>query len=446
MTPLEFLREEFDNVERALHETLRHEYGPERSSEYYTECTARLGEIKKAIQLVGPNDLQIISDHLNELSALATWISLIERSHLGEFSWPFADELRRMATELLPEQTLKGDWLDPIIHIVAEGQGYRIIYEQQVPAASGRRRFVVVAFPRSLKHHVLLHSIFGHELCHTALYTTDTGSTLQTNVMAVLKNSSALLDTASASNWLGDRNAPAEVRSILQAYATIVGQAFILTDHYLEKWLIELTCDLFGLILFGPSFLAAHRVILQPMHPSPYTFDFSFPTHPPYAIRHRMLVQAMRILGWDQPVLTAGNTLRNSEVELIQYLLDDAYPAWATVFDDTQLRAAIAGTQALFQAHTLIGYVPTNDNTLSKLINCIVKGLPPILAEIDVNGVPSLNKIDITVPLYAGWICWIGRNRLPNAGNLSFLLINQLCNHALLQQRAINEAVDAGVT
>jgi hypothetical protein len=100
MSPLEFLHEEFENVKRALKETLRHDYVPERSKAYYDECVARLAEISKSISGVSPTDDVRIAGHVNELSLLAHWISFIERSHLGEFSWPFAEELHRESLQL----------------------------------------------------------------------------------------------------------------------------------------------------------------------------------------------------------------------------------------------------------------------------------------------------------------------------------------------------------
>jgi len=136
MTPLEFLKEEFDNVRRALDETLRHDYGPEQSVDYYHECEARLTDIDAEISRIAATDAAKIYTYLSQLSYVATFVSLIERSRLGEFSWPFADELRRIAKTLLAEKDLKGDLLDPIIHVVSEGQGYRIYYEAQVPVAS----------------------------------------------------------------------------------------------------------------------------------------------------------------------------------------------------------------------------------------------------------------------------------------------------------------------
>jgi hypothetical protein len=61
MTPLEYLREEFDGVKRALGETLRHDYGPARGRDYYNECGARLEKIKAAISGIGTTDFQTIS-------------------------------------------------------------------------------------------------------------------------------------------------------------------------------------------------------------------------------------------------------------------------------------------------------------------------------------------------------------------------------------------------
>ena len=97
MSPLEFLHEELANVRRALDETLRYDYGPEQGREFYTECAERLAEIEKGLSSTRPSDLQTIRTRLNELQELSAWILLIERSHLGEFSWPFSDELKRIA-------------------------------------------------------------------------------------------------------------------------------------------------------------------------------------------------------------------------------------------------------------------------------------------------------------------------------------------------------------
>ena len=168
MTPFEFLQEELGNVQRALNETLRYDYGPEQGREYYEECADRLAEIKTDVGAIDPADLQTVQTLFNELSQLCSWMLLIERSHLGEFSWPFAEALKAIATTLLSETNLKGEQVKPLIHVVAEGEGYQIVYESQTATASSRKPFVVVAFQRSLKYHALFHCLFGHELGHTA--------------------------------------------------------------------------------------------------------------------------------------------------------------------------------------------------------------------------------------------------------------------------------------
>jgi hypothetical protein len=443
MTPLEFLREEFENVKRALGETLRYEYGPERSIEYYNECQSRLSEIDKSITGVPATAAHTIADYLAELSLLATWISLVERSRLGEFSWPFADELRRMATVLLTEKTLKGDPRDPIIHIVAEGGGYRIVYEPSVPAASGRRQFVVVAFPRSLKHHVLLHSIFGHELGHTALHTAQTGNALRVDVMGPLSASGPLANNAAATAWLNATNAPREIKNVLGAYAARHARPYTFLDRDRQMWLIELTCDLFGLLLFGPGFFAAHRTLLQPTHPSAYEIDLSQSTHPPYAVRHKMLVQAMRIVGWNAAITASRHReFHKAEVEMLEYVLDDTYPRWAAIFDDAQLKASVEGIRKIFGAEKL-GYSPLRSDALVKLVRLLGKGQPPVIADITGAGRPRLTRIDISQTLYAGWVHWIGRRHLKANSVRTFLLANQLCNHALLQQCAIDRVIAA---
>lgn len=445
MSPLEFLHEEFENVKRALKETLRHDYVPERSKAYYGECVARLAEISKSISVVGPADDVRIAAHVNELSLLAHWISLIERSHLGEFSWPFAEELHRLARSLLVEHDMAGNRLEPIVHVVAEGYGYRINYESRVPSASGRRRFVIVAFPRSLKHHVLLHSIFGHELCHTAIYTTTAGGVIHTVVVPALTAAGPMQDEASANTWLQAANAPQEVRDLFTDYQAAAGQAFHLFNYYREQWLVELICDLFGLLLFGPAFMAAHRALLRPMHPYPYGLGLAEPTHPPYAVRHRMLVRAMQLTGWDTPITTAANGgIHEAEKELLQYLLQDPYDPWATVFTDLQLQQSIAAILGLFKSFHDVGYIRPQPENLAVLADRLTHGVPPVSADVDIYGSVLLEKVDITQILYAGWLCWIGRTKLTERIDANFFVTNRLCDVALLQQQAINLAMPAG--
>jgi hypothetical protein len=439
MTPLEFLHEEFDNVERALGETLRYDYGPEQSRPYYDECAARLARIKAALPRILPNNYQTIRDRLDELSSLATWISLIERSHLGEFSWPFAEELRDIARALLTEKNLKGAPVSPIIHIIAEGEGYQIFYERQVPTPSSEHRFAVIMFPRPLKHHVLLHAIFGHELGHTALHTTGAGGAggiLQSDVMSALTSFGPMADATTATSWLNDAAAPAALKRDLAA-----SPGYVFDDYFRQSWLDELICDLFGLMLFGPGFAAAHQALLKPTHPNPYEIALFEHTHPPYAVRHKMLVRIMQLLKWDRPVTTKGQKpFHDMERDLLNYVLADPYSSWSALFSDVQLKRAITGIQKVFSAYGSLGYQQPAAGTLAGLIERLTKRLPPVLAKIDQTGKPQLKKVEMAQTLYAGWIYWIGRKRPVEQPSLPFFVTNRLCDQALLQQCAINLA------
>ena len=282
----EYLIEELANVKRALQDTLRYDYGPDETLVYYKECNERLREIENQIKKVQPHDIWA---RLNELASLAVWISLIERSRLGEFSWPFAELIRNIARPLLGEINLYGSLIEPIIHVIAEGEGYQIVYEE-IPPPSSNCRFVIVAFPRPLKHHVLLHTIFGHELGHAAQDTNAAGALIRTKVHSELSAYGYLNNEANITCWMHDYTAPKEIKDSLSNYGCKYGSPYAFTEFYVERWLEELTCDLFGLLLFGPGFVAAHQALLRATHRTPYEIELSEPSHPPYAIRHKMLL------------------------------------------------------------------------------------------------------------------------------------------------------------
>ncbi|WP_439401840.1 hypothetical protein ACNJYA_00650 [Bradyrhizobium sp. DASA03068] len=439
MTPLEFLKQQSGNVERALSETLRYDYGPSPTREYYRECCDRLERIKEAIKTTRESDLYKIQARLDELSGLSVWISLIERSRLGEFSWPFAEALRKMAETLLADTNLLGSSTPPIVHIVSDGEGYLIHYEGTSP--SSKNKFAFIAFPKPLKHHVLLHSLFGHELGHTALHTVGAGTILQKKVMSALQSHGPLSNAAAMTAWLHDNNAPQEIKIELRQYEALnPGVTYRMNDFYLLSWIDEFICDLFGLILFGPGFAAAHKFYLSPTHPNPYEFaPATDPTHPPYAMRDRLIVKAIQLLGWDKPV-TSQSPVRQAEQELLNYIHHDSFAAWCTLLSDAQLQTAIDGIQEVFARYGQLGYVAPTDNSLTKLVLQLQKRLPPIIAELGPLGEPILSDTSISHTLYAGWIYSLGHKHLTTEP-LSFLQANMLCDQALLQQRAIAIAI-----
>jgi len=438
MLPLDFLREESNSVKRALDDTLRHDYAPELSAEFYGECVKRIRHIDQQIeaQVAAPQP-QAIAALLSELGDISTFITLIERSRLGEFSWPFADELRRIAREFLAEPDLFGKTGYPIVHVVADGRGYRILFEDAVRSANSVRKFAIVLFPRPFKDHVLLHSIFGHELGHASLSTSVTGYALVSQLTGALSGGN-LTSADSMTAWLYSSDAPQEMKHELNEYQRRYPEPFKFNDDIRLFWIHELFCDLFGLLLFGPSFLAAHKTIIGPSHPHPLKFDLLEPSHPPYAVRHRMLVQAMRVLQWHKTITvrTFDSEVHAAEFQFLDELMEDPFPPWARIVTEQEIEDSINGIRSVCSANV---YHPPGSDIIISLVKRLKAALPPILDDRSAQGEPNLRKLDFRAILHAGWIFWTGLGHFSPAPQLSFRQVNQLCNQALLQQRAIDE-------
>jgi hypothetical protein len=110
------------------------------------------------------------------------------------------------------------------------------------------------------------------------------------------------------------------------------------------------------------------------------------------------------------------------------------------VLSDQQLNRAIAGIRRVFLAYGGFAYAVPNPTTLNDLVKQLEKRLSPIIATLSRRGAPELREINIAHTLYAGWVYFLGAHRLASEP-LPFLETNMLCDHALLQQRAINIAI-----
>ena len=434
MEPLDYLYETFGSVRSTLSQSLRFDYGPNCSSEFYAECSSRLDGIEQEIRLVSAVDYLTIAARIGEIELLANWIALIERSHLGEFSWPFADHVRSIAALFLSESTLSGIPSTPIIHIVAEGSGYQILNERRIPATTGRQRFAVIKFPRHFKENVLLHPLFGHELGHTAVFTTKTGGAIKSKVLPALLSGSDVSDATTITNWLHRNDAPTEIKSMLSS----LGGAYSFPNEYVERWHTEFLCDLFGLWLFGPCFVAAHKTLILSSSTTPFNPS---ETHPPYAARHRMLVRALRLLGWDSPAISPTHTEhRAAEQDFYDFVLADPYPSWASVFSDAALKGGLSSIETILAPFDLTFKLSSSD-FLHVAVDRISRGIPPIFESLNESGSPNLVKSPFSHILQAGWIYWLGKARFKAGLPLRFEHANGLCNQALLQQTAINHLI-----
>jgi len=307
---------------------------------------------------------------------------------------------------------------------------------------------VTISFPRPLKHHVLFHSLFGHELGHAALDTSTSGAVLYGSVLTALRATGPLSSAAALNAWLHDKAAPADIQGALTAYSTARKIPFQLTDRSRAAWLEELMCDLFGLAAFGPAFVAAHRAFLMPIHPRPYHVRIDEPasTHPPFACRHKMLVRALKLLGWGTPCTATGSgAIHRAEMDLMNYLKDDPYVPWAQLLTDPQITAAMSAIQGLIAAQTYMGYQPPTPDAVTALVTLLAEGVPPVQATLENSGKPLLQSTPVAQTLYAGWVYWLGKAHLGTSPKLTFFETNRLCDHALMQQSAIDLVINEGV-
>ena len=435
MNAKDFLEEEFSNAQKALSETLRFDYGMERSASFFNECQVRLQDIKGRIDHVDPADARTIMFLIFEIYEISDLVCSIERSQIGEFSWVFADDLRMIAEQLLVTQDLNGVHA-PILHIMSGGFGYQIIYEHKVVPPSSKDLFVLVEFPRTLKNYVLLHSIFGHELAHVAMFCRDTRVGLN-RVLSRFASQGALIDSSSFSNWINDGAAPASIQVAMTGYQTRSGTKYTISEDFLKSWRVEFMCDLFGLMLYGPAFMAAQITLLSPLEPDPYLFGLQEPTHPPFALRQKLLLAAYRLLGWDQPLLGAAHgSAFEKEARFITYLKTDIFDVWANIFSDAQIQNAINDIQATFSQFSGIGYSIPSPESLQILVDRLEKNAPPIFEIMSESGETKFENTPTSHILQAGWVHWIGEDPARTKA-LTFNNLNGLCNQALIQQAGI---------
>jgi hypothetical protein len=439
-----FLKEECESVGEALKEALRHDYAPTQSEAFYNEFRGRLDYVLDQIRRDPAMTPKAVSAHMDSIAEIGSRVSLIERSHLGEFSWPFAEVIRGIAEKLFVEENLFADDAasraqSPLIHVVSEGMDYKIFDD----GLAGRtRRVLIVAFPRQLKHHVLLHAIFGHELGHPAAEIDHDNRRLAEGVMGHLC-AGALADSEATLDWLRAVEVAGPTQGVVQPDQDI-------DDFMVRSWRKEIFCDLFGLKLFGPAFAAAHRTILEPTSNWPSRFNCSGSTHPPYPVRARLLARTMKAWKWELPVTEREGAVRDAEKAMLDYALGPHKESELDVIDDAQLEAVRDSLDEIFAPHLGMAYAPPSHDMLSTLVGRLGDARPPICQRVGDDGRPNNDRVPLQSCLYAGWTFWFGGKSLlapavagqVGPDGLNFLTVNRLCEHAILQQHAIDSVLD----
>jgi hypothetical protein len=417
LSPKDFLLEELSNIDRCLREALRHDYGTENAVAFYMECTSRREALLDSATRTPDTDIASIAELAYQADNLSSLIGRIERSHRGEFSWSFAEEIDRLGKATCSAPTV--DPSPPLFFFFSEGgsSSYAVHSEQGLAVAAKARIFNVV-FPRTLKNHVLLHAILGHELGHAAA-SVPTINAKANKVIETLRENSHLLDAAKLEAWLS---------SIWKSGASVA-------DEVPDYWLEELYCDLFGLVLFGPAFVWAHGTLLLGVDP---TGKLPGDRHPPVRTRLRLIKIAVEELGWrseiDSIVNSIGDQPTNVWETLDQSNLDEP---WVKLLDDDQIRKAIRELVGYNAEFGSVFYVPCETEVTKELIKQALNNIPPTRLQSYDEQDFQLQHVDFRSILLAGWISWwvIAHKTPPNSQ--SFYNINRLCEQAILQQHAI---------
>lgn len=434
MSAKEFLIQECENLKSVLEETLRYKYGPGGSREFFEECEIRRGFIAQELKNTNENEFSALQEQcqlLNELSAL---ISRIERSSIGEYSWPFVEELKKIAIAICKESTLTDPDTPPNVHVLSDGglDTYRIYPERKRPSAS-KKRILTIVFPRTLKHFVLLHPILGHEIGH-AIWRCSKHEPKLRNIIedALVKNDGRFSNSAATANWLYLKNAPVGVQSTLSK----LGSSHGVTEHNFfqranwEAWKEEILCDLIGLIIFGPSFVAAHCELLYALIPSGEGFGIE---HPPNGCRVNMMLTAARLMGYNNTTALPSGHLKDATVKFWKNLHSKRQPnPWFDIFTDKQIKAALDGIGALLNLFPPTHYPIPTDKVIKELFDQLINKVPPVGFRMDKNKTPECYTVDFRHILYVGWIASQHTEKMP------FLILNRLCEHAITQQRGID--------
>jgi hypothetical protein len=418
-TPKHYLRLEWANVSRTLQETLRYRYSKKKETEaFYQECSTRLDDLRDLLDRVSEADEPALFEIWRQLAKLSRLITNIERSHLEEFSWPFAAALKAIAERA---------FTNVLFLFKAEGGLCSYALHPESPGV-GRKRIYPVVFPRGIRDFVLLHAIIGHEFGHAALVSHR--GALQSAVGLLVRDSIV--------------TKPNDLFDWCQTYLR-VGQR--IDDRYLQTqatgWAKEFFCDLFGLVIMGPAFLPAFVALLETpsfsTDATPYV-----PSHPPFAPRAIALLHGARALKLLYSEETPSSDLNELSVHLDRAFVNIA-SKWQTgpfsILSETRIHEAAAVLVSFVSNFSPLVFPRPDAEVMSGLLRAIRADVPPVgrftarRATEDNITVPEPETVDFRHILLAGWLEWSEPSHFGDEQR--FQHINGLCSHAIMQQEGI---------
>ncbi len=439
MRPVDFLKNECENLLSVLDQTLRYDYGLEGSREFYEECGQRLKYIQASLELVDPTNAHIVRELAVNLELLSELVCRIERSSLGEYSWPFVEEFKEISKALCTEKRVLKDRVVvrvPNVHVIAEGGLHTYSIYSDANKQLSKRRIFIIEFPRTLKHYVLFHTILGHEMGHAIYNITQIQKELDDIfVENFVKVSPVFKDAPTVVQWLYSEDAPQEVQARLNHLKTvdlIEPEDFFFAYASYDAWLQEFLCDFIGLLMFGPSFLGAVCHLLYSNDPLGRQVNEE---HPLTGIRANILLLAAESLGYtewkfDKSIQPAVDAFWKDVYE------KQETDPWFKVISKEAVKVTVDKLQAFLASFPKTLYQAPDPENINHLVHQILDRCPPVGYKFTSEG-PQYRHVDFRDIIFAGWIA-----QSQPGSTIKFSDINRLCEHGIMQQVSIKKMLE----
>lgn len=268
-------------------------------------------------------------------------------------------------------------------------------------------------------NNVLTHTVLAHELGHGIYQSKKLGDSLLLYAgkkvdEAKIDNLISLLQASSNISTPGtDPNEPEQLSLLGQIHPSAFG--FIIRGaiyRAVASWIEELTCDIIGLCMFGPSFLFAQ------LHFLPITLDLDgfTTTHP--SPRMRILLMISTLMGTDKGLgyrLSGHNqlidTLENWRVFLSAKRPRPTHPVYEIAYHAVAAsKSVIVSTaKSVFRRKPLRQLLYTRERfgaEVPELIKSLSDGLPINSYWDSLKGM-RVNLEDIVSPMNAAWLFYI---------------------------------------
>jgi hypothetical protein len=340
--------------------------------------------------------------------------------------------------------------LAPLFPLLAQGglSAYEVHAEEITRAVRAYKRPIhTIIFPKSLKYHVLVHAVIAHEIGHAILSQFEVAKPITDAVDPLLSKGPLESPAKLQAHLKADNPAPPEsIRRFREKAAADNKNVYNIN---LDKWRAEFLCDLLGLLIVGPSFLAALSTVLRGMNPS----DSWGARHPPSESRLALLREVCRLRKWPDTALAEESKFLKAETHFWTSYMSPS-DKWFSLHNVGALKQCVVDLEGILTERLSKGeeqgsrplelYKQPAAGVMDPILDLISDVVPPTprpKISDDESSLETPNApIDFRYVLFGGWLIWKGGNGGVveiDKNKLTFENINRLCHLSILQNRAI---------